>query len=180
VSVDSADRVAERARGLGATAEDPFDILDAGRMTIIRDSAGAVIAAWQSQEHLGAGRVNDVGCMAWNELQTREPEEASRFYSALFGWEMERMEENDALAYVLIKNNSRMNGGIMPVPAGRDMPASWLPYFTVASCDAAVTDTRRLGGDVLVEPFEPGEGRISVLSDPQGAAFAIFEGETDE
>jgi predicted enzyme related to lactoylglutathione lyase len=37
-----------------------------------------------------------------------------------------------------------------------------------------------LGGRVLAGPMEPGFGRIAVLSDSQGAHFAVFEGETDE
>jgi uncharacterized protein len=39
---------------------------------------------------------------------------------------------------------------------------------------------RELGGDVLAGPFDVPGGRISVVRDPQGAAFALFEGETDE
>jgi predicted enzyme related to lactoylglutathione lyase len=39
---------------------------------------------------------------------------------------------------------------------------------------------RELGGDVLAGPFSIGAGRISVMRDPQGAAFALFEGETDD
>lgn len=182
VSVESADAAAEKARDLGGKIlAEPFDVFDAGRMAVITDPAGAVLCIWQPRGHAGAGRVNDVGCMGWNELNTREPEKASEFYSALFGWEMEAMEEDGKLSYVLIKNNGWMNGGVMPVTEQHGDAASfWLPYFTVASCDAAAARIKDLGGAVLVEPFEPGAGRISVVSDPQGAAFAIFEGETDD
>ena len=37
-----------------------------------------------------------------------------------------------------------------------------------------------LGGEVLTGPMEIGTGKISVLRDPQGAAFAVFEGEVEE
>ena len=67
------------------------------------------------------------------------------------------------------------------MPSGGDgTPPFWLVYFTVPSCDAAVARAKELGGGVLAGPMEPGFGRISVLSDPQGAPFAVFEGETDE
>lgn len=181
VSVESADEIAERARKLGGEVTEPFDVQDAGRMTIIRDPAGAVFSAWQPRGHLGAGRVNDVGCMGWNELNTREPERASDFYSALLGWEMERLEEDGKLSYVLIRNKDWMNGGIMPAGEQHgDAPPFWLSYFTVVSCDSAAAKVRELGGSVIVEPFEPGAGRISVVSDPQGAVFALFEGDTDD
>ena len=37
-----------------------------------------------------------------------------------------------------------------------------------------------LGGTVLAGPLDLPSGKIAVLGDPLGAAFAIFEGETDE
>lgn len=182
VSIESADEVAEKASELGGEVlAGPFDVFDSGRMAILQDTVGAVFAAWQPREHIGASKVNDAGCMAWNELQTRDPEKASDFYSALFGWELERMEEDGKLVYVLIKNNGWMNGGIAPMTEQHgDAPPHWLPYFTTASCDTAAEKTRSLGGTVLAGPFDMDEGRISVVSDPQGAVFAIFEGETEE
>lgn len=181
VSVESADDTAETASELGGEImAEPFDVFDSGRMALIMDPLGAVLSIWQPQEHIGAGRVNDVGCLGWNELNTREPEKASGFYSGLFGWRMEEMKESGELVYAVIKNGERSNGGIMPVADQRgDSPSYWLPYFIVRSCDVSAARVRELGGTVLVEPFEPGEGRISILGDPQGAVFAIFEGETE-
>lgn len=183
VSVESADASAAKAKQLGATVlERPFDVMDAGRMAVFADPEGAVFCAWEARDHAGAGRVNDAGCMAWNELQSGKPQEASAFYAGLFGWEPEPIVQDGASVYVTIKNSSgRMNGGIMPTtgtPA--EAPSFWLLYFTVPSCDAALARTRELGGRVLAGPMEPGFGRIAVLSDPQGAPFAVFEGETDE
>jgi predicted enzyme related to lactoylglutathione lyase len=57
-------------------------------------------------------------------------------------------------------------------------PPHWLPYFTGPSCDGAIAKVRELGGDAMAGPIEVPAGRISVLRDPQGAAFGIFEGET--
>jgi hypothetical protein len=40
---------------------------------------------------------------------------------------------------------------------------------------------RELGGEALVGPLDIGTGNlIVVVQDPQGAAFALFEGETDD
>jgi hypothetical protein len=49
-----------------------------------------------------------------------------------------------------------------------------------SSRDDAVEKARELGGTVLAGPLDLPPGKIAVLGDPQGAAFAIFEGETDE
>lgn len=39
---------------------------------------------------------------------------------------------------------------------------------------------RDTGGSVLVAPFDLPTGRVAVLGDPQGAAFAVFQGEFDD
>lgn len=181
VSVEDVDAVAARARELGGTVEGGvFDVGEYGRFAMVRDPSGAVLVAWQTGANAGARRVNDPGCMTWNELNTREPERMAAFYAELFGWEMEAQRENDSLAYVVIKNAGRSNGGIMPMAEQQgDTPSFWLAYFTVPSCDGAVEKARELGATVLAGPIDLGAGRIAVLSDPQGAAFAVFEGETD-
>jgi predicted enzyme related to lactoylglutathione lyase len=181
VTVEDADAAAARARELGGTVyAGPFDVLEAGRMAVLGDPDYAAFAVWQPKERLGARRVNDPGCLTWNELHTREPETAARFYSGLFGWEMEPMEEDGKVVYQVIKNRGRSNGGITPM-AEQDMPPYWLAYFTVPSCEEAVEKVRKLGGSVLAEPFDIGSsGTIAVARDPQGAIFAVFAGETDD
>ena len=182
MSVEDADATAARARELGGTVYgEAFDVLDAGRMAVIQDPTGAWFAAWQPRAHIGARRVNDPGCLGWNELHTRDPETAATFYSGLFGWEAEPIKEDGKLVYVLIKNAGISNGGIMPMTEQPDdAPPYWLAYFTVPSCDGAVGRVRELGGEALAGPFDLPAGRIAVVGDPQGAAFALFEGETDD
>jgi len=182
VSVTSADETAAKAKQLGARVfEEPFDVMDAGRMAVFADPTGAVLCAWEPRAHIGAGRVNDTGCLTWNDLQTRDAKRAASFYRDLFGWETEFMGEAEAPDYVVLRNAGRSNGGIMPMSeAHGDAPSHWLPYFTVTSTDRAAGRARGLGGAVMLEPTDIGNGRIAVLSDPQGAPFAVFEGETDE
>ncbi|QIN81983.1 VOC family protein [Rubrobacter tropicus] len=183
VTVTSVDETAEKAGRLGTRViEKPFDVMESGRMAVLADPDGAVLCAWEPRDHIGAGRVNDAGCMAWNELQSRAPEKASSFYRDLFGWQMEPIDQDGSTVYLTIRNSAGwMNGGIMPL-SGRqgDAPSFWLTYFTVPSCDRAVERAEESGGGLLAGPMEPGMGRIAVLNDPQGAVFAVFEGETDE
>lgn len=182
VRVEDADAVAARARELGGAVDgEVFDVGEYGRFATVRDPSGAVLVAWQTGTNAGARRVNDPGCMTWNELNTREPERMAAFYAELFGWEMEAQRQNGTLVYVTIRNAGSANGGIMPMSDQHgDAPSFWLAYFTVSSCDDAVARVRELGGELLAGPMEPGAGRIAVLADPQGAAFAVFEGETDD
>ncbi len=183
VTVTSADETTSEAQQLGANVfEKPFDVMDAGRMAVFADPGGAVLCVWEPRDHIGAGRVNDPGCLGWNELQTRDPEKAAAFYSALFGWKVEPIEQDGATVYMTIKNQADwMNGGFMPMAERHgDAPSHWLPYFIVTACDEAVARVEELGGELLAGPMEPGGGTIAVVSDPRGAVFAVFEGETDE
>jgi uncharacterized protein len=182
VSVTSAEETAARAKRLGARIlEEPFDVAGFGRLAVFANPAGAVLCVWEPRSHIGAGRVNDVGCMGWNELQTRDSEAAGDFYGALFGWETETIEDDGRVVYTTIKNAGNQNGGFMPMAEQHgEAPSFWLPYFTVPSRDAAMEKARGLGGTVLAGPLDLPSGKIAVLGDPQGAAFAVFEGETDE
>ncbi len=182
VAVGDADQATARAGELGGTVlNGPFDVGDSGRMAVIQDPTGAVLAVWQPRDFAGAARVNDPGCLTWNELQTRDPEAAIAFYAGLFGWAAERHEAEGRLAYVTLKNGGRANGGMMPMTAAHgDAHPAWLAYFTVPSCDAAATKVRGLGGGVMAGPMDVGNGRIAVVHDQQGAAFALSEGEVDD
>ena len=58
-------------------------------------------------------------------------------------------------------------------------PPHWRAYFTVESTAATITRLQALGGSVLAGPIPIPGGSIAVVRDPQGAEFALFEGETD-
>ncbi|MFV2120908.1 VOC family protein, partial [Streptomyces sp. Act-28] len=55
-----------------------------------------------------------------------------------------------------------------------EMPAHFLVYFAVADCDETVAAALRLGGRVTEDPFDTPYGRIALLTDDQGAAFAVL------
>ena len=61
----------------------------------------------------------------------------------------------------------------------RGTPPSWLPYFSVESADEAARQAEQLDGHTLLTKTEIHIGRFAVIADRQGAAFAVFEGETD-
>jgi predicted enzyme related to lactoylglutathione lyase len=178
ISVDDADATAARANELGGAAvfREPFDVLDAGCVAAIRDPTGALVSLWQPRSLPGATLVNDVGALCWNELATTDVELAKSFFGLLLGWEY----ETDDSGYVSIGNAGRLNGGIRKQTEDeRGIPPSWLPYFTVENADDAMREAERLGGRWLVPTTEVETGRFAVIADRQGAAFAVFEGETD-
>lgn len=177
VSVTDADEVAAQAASAGATVVvAPFDVMDAGRMAVLRDPTGAIFAVWQAGSHIGASLVNDAGCLCLNQLNTTDPDAARRFYAEVFRWRTQPVG-TDEQAYWGIFNGDNLNGGMMPAPAG--IPSHWLVYFTVAGADAAAARIAELGGAVVAAPMPIASGRIAVATDPQGALFALFEGRVD-
>ena len=181
VSVVSADEAAAKAKQLGAKVfEEPFDVMEAGRMAVFADPSGAVFCVWQPRQDIGARRVNDPGCFCLNQLNTHEPDRAAGFYTGLFGWEIQR--NADEPPYWGIENKGWLNGGMMKLPdEAQDTPPHWLVYFTAEDLDAAAGSIGELGGTVMVPPTSvPPEGRILVARDPQGAVFGLFEGRTDD
>ncbi len=59
------------------------------------------------------------------------------------------------------------------------MPSHWLAYFAFDDLDAAQGAIADGGGQVVVPPTTIPAGRFLVAQDPQGAFFALFEGELD-
>lgn len=174
INVDDVDAVVARAESAGGTVVvPPMDVMSAGRMAIVQDTTGAVIAAWQPGDHLGAQLVNEAGAFIWSELSTSDMAKSKAFYSEVFGWDWGGADE-----YAEGQVAGRTVSGVMPrrpeVPA--QVPDHWLVYFGSTDVDGDTKRAADLGATVAVEPTDiPGTGRFAVLVDPQGAAFALFK-----
>ncbi len=174
ITVNDVDALADVVTANGGTIiYGPGNVFDNGRMMQIQDPTGAALGLWQPMNHIGAGIVNTVGAMCWNELLTRDAEAAQAFYGALFDWEF-CPDEN---GYIRFLNNGRNNGAIMQIHANMgNMPSVWQPYFTVADIDAAVGQAGAAGGTVIIpKTVAPGAGHFAYLRDPAGAYFYIIQ-----
>jgi uncharacterized protein len=177
VSVASADKTAKKATSLGGTViAEPFDVMEVGRMAVIKDPTGAVFSLWQPKAHYGAKLVNEPGAFTWNELLTTDVERAKAFYTGLFGWGAET-KQMGPISYTILSNGGRPNGGLMKIAEEwGPVPANWLVYFAVEDCDRAVEKAKGLKAKVTAPPMDiPEVGRFAVLQDPQGATFAVIK-----
>ena len=178
VTVANVDESTKRAESLGAKVfAPPFDVMDVGRMSIVQDPTGAVFQLWQAKVHIGAKILNEPGALCWSELTTRDTKRAEAFYTSLFGWTPKHSAPSAVMEYTEFQNQGKTGVGMMAMPP--DMPPSvpsyWMPYFQVADCDASAAKAKGLGGKSMVGPQDiPNTGRFSILSDPQGAMFAIY------
>jgi predicted enzyme related to lactoylglutathione lyase len=184
VTVSSADDAASRIGELGGNVlVDPFDVFTAGRMVVFSDPTGAIVSLWEARESIGAEVVNEPGTLTWNELATTDVDKAKSFFSDLLGWTYDDVG-TDETPYTTIRNGGRMNGGMRPLADQEKqmgVPPNWTPYFVSADIEKDATRIGELGGGVVAGPMSVLAGsKIAVARDPQGAVFALFEGETED
>src|SRR5947209_6172105 len=176
VSVESADASADRAKELGATVHaPPFDVLDVGRMAVIQDPQGAFFMVWEPRKTIGAELVNAPGALAWNELASPDPGVSADFYGSLFGWTVSEFEGSPT-PYLIINNDDHGNGGIREL-GDEPAPPHWMPYIGIDDIERGLARAGELGGTVLAGPMDIGIAKTGVIRDPQGAVFAIYDGE---
>ncbi|HSU12775.1 VOC family protein [Longimicrobium sp.] len=176
VAVEKVDDAAARVRDLGGTVlGGPLDVMDVGRMAMVRDPGGATLALWEARKHAGIGVRGEPGSLGWNELATPDTAQAQAFYRGLFGWEPQTTQMGDQ-EYTVFSGPSGMVGGMYALrPEMAGMPPCWLPYFVVSDTDAAAEKARSLGATIHMEPDDiPTIGRFALLQDPQGAMFYII------
>ena len=173
IAVDNVDAASEAAnRAGGRVLMSPFDVMDAGRMSVVADPTGAVVCLWQARQRIGATLVNEPGTLIWNELLTDDGQAAADFYAAVFGLASE-LSDMGGSPYTLLKVGDDMVGGSMPPPM-EGIPNHWHVYFAVEDIDAALAKARELGGNVVNGPMPTPIGPMATLSDPQGAVFSLF------
>lgn len=185
VTVASADETAARAKELGGTVHaGPFDVMDIGRMAVIADPTGAMFGIWEPGSGIGAERVNEPGCLTWNDLATNDVDAATEFYAGLFGWSVEKLDTGDAPAYWSIAHAGAAagrNGGMRELtPDEERIPPNWAAYFAVESVDESLAKAQGLGGGTVFGPLDVPTGRFAAIHDQQGAVFSIVEAEFDD
>ncbi|RFC71107.1 VOC family protein [Streptomyces sp. AcE210] len=159
----------------GTVMMGPMDVMDLGRMAVITDPTGAVVGLWQAGTFDGAGIVNEHGTLTWNELTTADLPAAAVFYSNVLPLATTRSETPGAEGYIEFQVDGRAVGGIMDLsqlPPG--ISPHWQPYFRVDNVDDIQAAAVRAGGRVLSPAFDMAVGRMAVLADPQGGAFAVM------
>jgi predicted enzyme related to lactoylglutathione lyase len=195
IQVASADQATADAMQLGAQViVPPFDVADAGRMSVIADPTKAVFCTWEPRTHHGAQLVNVAGTWNWSDLYTPDPSLAEPFYRALFGWEARPVSFGEASGIMWTQAGygdslEARTPGLrkMHEEAGApegftdcigwlmedDGPSRWAVTFTVDDTDASAARAAELGGEIVAEPYDAGPVRVARIRDPQGAEFII-------
>ncbi|MGW1815811.1 VOC family protein [Streptomyces sp. NPDC002125] len=174
----------------GQVITDPVRAGRAGVLAQAADPGGAVFGLWQAGDRAGFEKQNAPGSFCWTEVYTRQPERVDAFYEEVFGFQGTDIE---------LPGGEDGSGQPEPFrvwsPAGTEpgedtaiggravitdafpemMPSYFLNYFAVADCVGVAGNAVRLGGRITAPPMDIPYGRMAVLQDDQGAAFAVLQ-----
>lgn len=180
LSVPDVDTSFAKATATGAKAlMPPMDFGPFGRAAAIADPTGAVFCLWKgAQEDQPDVEKIPTGGWMWNELHTTDAKAAVAFYEKALGFSHDAMDMGPAGTYYVLKDAAgNRRAGVMQQQPGLAMPSKWLPYVSVADCDASAAKATKLGAMSLAMPPTdiPNIGRFAVVIDPVGAAIAIMK-----
>ena len=178
IEAGDVDETARKAASIGGRVLfGPKDITGTGRFAVLADPQGAVFAIYHSlSPSEGFDGEPIPGRFGWHELTTTDPRGALDFYRRLFAWEATGSFTVDGSEYQMYGSRGRSYGGMQTRPREMgNMPPFWLCYIAVPDLHKSVAAAKQLGGRVLSGPMAvPGGGWTAVLTDPQGALFALY------
>lgn len=126
---------------------------------------------------------NPHGSFIWYELLAIDPDAAAAFYGEVFGWTAASAGQ-PGVDYRIFSAGGTPVAGHMKLPEGAEqagMCPGWLGYIGVDDVDSAVADITNAGGKVHMPAMDlEGVGRIALVADPQGVAFYVMRGASDE
>ncbi len=128
-----------------------------------------------------------LGRFLWYELMTNDVDGAIDFYSSVTGWTTQPWDAGGQPYTMWMAGEAPAGeapvGGLMQLPAeavAEGAQPHWLAYIGTPDVDATVARATELGAQILVPTMDlPEVGRMTILSDPQGAVFAAYQPATD-
>jgi predicted enzyme related to lactoylglutathione lyase len=138
----------------------PVPVGPYGTMALAADPEGAVFGLWVGAEHAGFERRHGPGTFCRAQVYSRDAEAVAPFYEHVpLGGPGARDFGRSAVRDVF----------------SAEMPPHFLVHFSVEDCDAAVGTVSRLGGRIQASPFDTWYGVVAVVTDNQGASFAMLQ-----
>jgi uncharacterized protein len=177
-ATDDCDATVARAESAGGSIlATPMDVMDQGRMALVRDTAGAQFGLWQAGAHIGSQIVNEPNALLRNDLVTPEPASARDFYAAVFDYTLDANPDMPDFDFTFLRRpDGHEIGGIAGDPKAKS--SRWTTLFQVDDVDAAVRRAVGAGG-TAAEPFDMIYGRLADITDPFGTEFQVGSPKTD-
>jgi len=123
------------------------------------------------------------GTFNWIECASSDQMGAKAFYTSLFGWTAEDYPMGGDSVYTMFLREGRTVGAACSLSDleqhGTPVPPHWNLYIASDDADATAARAAELGGTVVAPPFDVQDfGRMTVVQDPTGAIFAVWQAKT--
>ncbi len=113
---------------------------------------------------MGARSEYPPGTFCWADLSTRDLEGSQQFFAGLLGWEFQGPIATLRGVPVAAVNEQHMH------------ESHWNSYVAVESAAATAERAAQLGATIVEPAFEVAPfGALSLMKDPQGAVFCVWE-----
>ena len=176
ISVENVDEAVRSFVERGAAQLGPIHPTpDGGRVAILRDPGGAIVAVATAPAAASAPQPE----VAWQQLYAANAQQTATAYCDLFGWRLTDRHDLRGLGVhqeFTCRADAPGTGSVMDIAGLTGIHSHWLFHFRVPALAPALEVVRKAGG-VVIGPIElPNGDRIAVCEDPQRAAFALREG----
>jgi len=109
----------------------------------------------------------------WFEIPADKVERAQKFYSALFGWKINKIRAWSTGTSIPAARTLRPDGGMMK---RCDPQQKITNYVFVESVNKAAAKVKKLGGKIIMpKTAVPGMGFFAVCMDTEKNVFAVWE-----
>ena len=141
-----------------------------------RASAPAARAAKFPALNTPASTEHLTGKLVWADLFTTNPDEATRFYTSLFGWTAASLDQKGK-GYTVFTNDGHPVAGLAPRKvAGSNHPARWIGYFAVSDIDATLANVTKNGGVIHAASHKfPDRGYQAIIADTDGTPVGLLQ-----
>ncbi|HYE76207.1 MAG TPA: VOC family protein [Blastocatellia bacterium] len=119
------------------------------------------------------------GNFCWIELGTTSQSGAKEFYTQLFGWQFNDVPMGEEMGdYTLFSIDGKEVAAMYQLneQQHQGVPPHWMPYVSVENADEMSAKVEKLGGTVLMPPFDVfTHGRMFMFKDPTGATLSVWQ-----
>jgi predicted enzyme related to lactoylglutathione lyase len=138
-------------------------------------SASASTATFQPLHDPASGE-HHPGKFVWADLFTTDPVAATKFYTGLFGWTANTIDQNGK-TYIVFSNGSRPVAGLAPRhTANSKRPARWISYIAVPDINSTLALVTNAGGKIRAPARSfPDRGTQAIITDNEGSPVGLLQ-----
>ena len=176
MSVANIDVSIDALKRDGGTVLTPAtNIADRGRMAVVADPQGALLALLQTKDGDPPDRKPEYGDFLWNELWTTDVDAATSFYQQVVDFDLRDIAVDDGEKdnYRVLQTSGEPRVGVMNQPFEGESPV-WVSYLRVEDPAAITARVESLGGQIYLQARKRAiGGEVAFIAGPSGAGIAL-------